>query len=80
MEGSSSRGREQMNGGRLTAWDRFVIAVADVPWGVLLALLAVGFILFGGADGLDKAVPMLTAAGLFGIGHGVHTAAKIWGR
>src|SRR5512138_2368771 len=58
-------------------WDAVVIGIADVPWGLLIAVVALGFIVFGGEDGLGKAAPMLTAAGLFGIGHGIHTAAKI---
>ena len=63
--------------GTTSKWDRFVIWSADVPWGVLIALGAVMLIALGGKDGLAKAMPLLTAAGLFGVGHGIHTAAKI---
>ena len=57
--------------------DAIVMGIADVPWGLIIAVVALGFIVFGGTDGLAKAAPMLTAAGLFGIGHGIHTAAKV---
>jgi hypothetical protein len=58
-------------------WNSWVIHVADVPWGLLIAVGAVLLILLGGKEGLAKAAPLLTAAGLFGVGHGIHTAAKI---
>jgi hypothetical protein len=64
-------------GRRLSPWDLVVLRIADIPWGLAIAASALLFIAFGGKEGLAKAGPMLTAAGLFGVGHGIHTAAKI---
>ncbi|HEY5786417.1 MAG TPA: hypothetical protein VIT65_16745 [Microlunatus sp.] len=53
-----------------------IIKVADVPVGILLAIVGIiCFILSPPQTEVGKA--LLTAAGLFGIGHGVHTAAKV---
>jgi hypothetical protein len=42
---------------------------------VLLALIAVGMIIFA-PERVEDAKALLTAAGLFGIGHGIHRVAK----
>jgi hypothetical protein len=67
---------EPTTGRRARGWNWWIIRIADVPWGLALAAIAVYFIVAGG-DGLEKGKAMLMAAGLFGIGHGIHTAAKV---
>jgi hypothetical protein len=53
-------------------YDATVDRVADFPWGILLALGGVLVLFVGGAAKVEEAKGLLTAAGLFGIGHGIH--------
>lgn len=57
---------------RTEAWfDR----IADVPWGLLLALI--GLVLLVVSPGrADASSGLWTAAGLFGVGHGIHRARR----
>jgi hypothetical protein len=52
--------------------------IADIPWGVLLVLALVALLAFGKVKGDDiQTIRALAAsAGLFGIGHGIHSGAK----
>ena len=59
-------------------WDCVIDKIADVPIGVLAfisiaALMACGVIT--GAQ-VDNAKALLTAAGLLGVGHAIHTGSK----
>lgn len=49
--------------------------LADFPWGVLAFLLILGLTAVGIIGGAD-ARGLATAAGLLGIGHGIHTGSK----
>lgn len=77
ISSEAEQGQPEPQAGRRWSWDTAVITIADVPWGLIIAIIALVLIAFGGKAGLGKAAPMLTAAGLFGIGHGIHTAAKV---
>ena len=55
-------------------WDWWILHIADVPWGLALAVVALPYLFSGNTD---QAQALLMAAGLFGIGHGVNTAAKV---
>ena len=56
-------------------WDCIFERIADIPWGVLL-LIVLGILLAFGLVRTDDIRAFATAAGLFGIGHGIHTGAK----
>ena len=56
-------------------WDRFIEVTADIPWGVLL-LLAVGVLRLFDRISAEDVRGFLTAAGLFGIGHGLGRGNK----
>jgi hypothetical protein len=58
--------------------DAFFERIADIPWGVLLVLVLVALLVFGKVKGDDiQTIRALAAsAGLFGIGHGIHSGAK----
>jgi hypothetical protein len=55
-------------------WNWWILRIADVPWGLGLAVIALPYVFLGG---IQQGQALLMAAGLFGIGHGVHTAAKV---
>jgi hypothetical protein len=55
-------------------WNWWILHIADIPWGLALAVVALPYLFLGM---VVQGQAMLMAAGLFGIGHGVHTAAKI---
>lgn len=59
--------------GRKRGWNWWILHIADVPWGLALAVVALPYLFLGG---VEQGQALLMAAGLFGIGHGVHTAAK----
>jgi hypothetical protein len=67
---------EQGNGRHESWWDVAIERIADVPWGLLLVVFAF-VVLITGWTGVEESRAILTAAGLFGIGHGIHTAAKV---
>ena len=56
-------------------WDKLIGWVADIPWGVILLIFLVGSVVFGYLQEDDLKV-FATAAGLLGVGHGIHTGAK----
>jgi hypothetical protein len=56
-------------------WDRTFERVADIPWGLVL-LLTLGLLIGFGLVQEEDVRTFATAAGLFGIGHGIHTGAK----
>lgn len=61
-------------------WDWLVIKFADIPWGYLifLILVVVGALEIDKSFTFDEYIKALaTGAGLLGLGHGVHTAAKV---
>lgn len=47
----------------------------DVPWGVLILAAVVVLVAINEISG-EEARALATAAGLLGIGHGIHTGAK----
>lgn len=55
-------------------WNWWILRIADVPWGLGLALIALPYLFLGY---VQQGQALLMAGGLFGIGHGVHTAAKV---
>jgi hypothetical protein len=57
------------------AYDRFVGRIADVPWG-LIALVVIGILDASHDISSDDVKAFASAAGLFGLGHGIHTGAK----
>jgi hypothetical protein len=69
MEGSRKRRRWS------AFWDEWIDHIADIPWGVIaffvvLILLLTGHLKAGDLTGLGS------AAGLLGVGHGIHLGAK----
>lgn len=63
---------QQANYSRYGWYDAMVDRVADFPWGIVLALGGILVLVIGGAEEVEQAKGLLTAAGLFGIGHGIH--------
>lgn len=59
----------------LDRWDRFWLRFADVPWGLIIFAIATLLTLLPEVDAADLRA-LATAAGLFGVGHGIHTGAK----
>lgn len=49
--------------------------LADVPWGVLLLAIVIGLVACHVMSG-DDARGLAPAAGLLGIGHGIHSGAR----
>jgi hypothetical protein len=47
----------------------------DVPWGVVILAVVVVLVAINEISG-EEARALATAAGLLGIGHGIHTGAK----
>jgi hypothetical protein len=58
-----------------TPWERRWDAVADVPWG-LIAFAAIATLEVAGAIAAADVTTLGTAAGLLGVGHGLHTGSK----
>ena len=81
MAGVEQGGQRVSDGGRCVghSWlDRLSDRsnrLSDVPWGVLLLALVIGLVAFHVMSG-DDARGLATAAGLLGIGHGIHSGAK----
>jgi hypothetical protein len=52
--------------------------IADIPWGVLLVLALVALLACGKVrgDDIQTVRAFAASAGLFGIGHGIHSGAK----
>ena len=59
-------------------WSRLVELVADVPWGILAFVGIILAMLFHWLtpEGVADAKALLPAAGLLGIGHGIHQGTK----
>jgi hypothetical protein len=56
-------------------WDQIFERIADIPWGVVL-LITLVILVTSGRVQADAIRTFATAAGLFGIGHGIHTGSK----
>jgi hypothetical protein len=56
-------------------FERLLDRVADVPWGLLVLIVLVVLALFDQVHA-DDIRAFATAAGLLGVGHGIHTGAK----
>jgi hypothetical protein len=56
-------------------WDTIFERSADIPWGVLL-LFVIVILMLKGSVHADDVRAFATAAGLFGLGHGIHTGSK----
>jgi hypothetical protein len=72
---------EDRFGNERWSWDWLVIKFVDVPWGYLIFF---GLALYGALKinstsftVNDYLKALATGAGLLGLGHGVHTAAKV---
>jgi hypothetical protein len=61
--------------GRQEGWDRLTGWLADIHWGVLVLTL-LGILIWWGKATAEDVRAFATAAGLLGVGHGIHTAAK----
>src|SRR4051812_14681614 len=72
---ATAPGPPEANETRHRDWDFFFERTADIPWGVLLVLVLVGLLAFGRVKGDDVQTirALATSAGLFGIGHGIHS-------
>ena len=60
------------------AWQLVVERITDVPWGIL-AFVVIVVLMFShviSSDDLANAKALLPAAGLLGIGHGIHQGSK----
>jgi hypothetical protein len=60
-------------------WDRWIDFIADVPWGVI-AFFVVLILLLTDNLAPDDITGLGTAAGLLGVGHGIHLGAKHLGQ
>jgi hypothetical protein len=60
-------------------WDRWIDRIADIPWGVI-AFIVVLILLLTHDLKADDITGLGTAAGLLGVGHGIHLGAKSLGR
>lgn len=63
------------NGRGQGAWDKTFEKIADIPWGVL-GLIALIVLAATHQVDTDELRAFATAAGLLGVGHGIHTGAK----
>jgi hypothetical protein len=59
----------------MTKWEQRWDALADVPWGMLLFAVVIVLAVLGVLHAEDVRA-LGTAAGLLGVGHGIHTASK----
>jgi hypothetical protein len=59
----------------MTHFERWIDRIADVPWGLVILVL-VGIGMLRGWLNAEDLRAFVTAAGLFGVGHGIHTASK----
>jgi hypothetical protein len=66
-------GNQQLRG--WDKWDKFIDRVADIPWALIVLFVLALLLLFDLATGEDVRA-FATAAGLLGIGHGIHTGSK----
>ncbi len=59
-------------------WESFIDHVADIPWGLIAFLIIAVLILWHvlRQQDIDNAKALLPAAGLLGVGHGLHTGSK----
>jgi hypothetical protein len=59
-------------------WECLVERIADVPWGIFAFLAILGLLLSNALNSEDvaNAKALLPAAGLLGIGHGIHQGSK----
>jgi hypothetical protein len=55
--------------------EQIFMAIADIPWGVLAFALVVLLVVTHEVKGEDLG-RLATAAGLLGVGHGIHTASR----
>ncbi len=70
-DGPSGHGSPPTGGG----WDRLLSQIADIPWGVILVAGLLGLNLTHVLQS-DDIRAFAAAAGLLGVGHGIHTGAK----
>jgi hypothetical protein len=56
-------------------WDAWMYVIADVPWGVVAFFTVLILLLTDHLSG-DDITGLGTAAGLLGVGHGIHIGAK----
>ena len=56
-------------------FERVLDRVSDVLWGLVVLIVLAGAMLFEKVNP-DDVRPFATAAGLLGVGHGIHTGAK----
>jgi len=60
---------------RWARWENRLDRAADVPWGLAALVVLAGFDM-AGLINPSELEPYATAAGLFGLGHSIHTGAK----
>ena len=58
------------------AWDKRIRQVADIPWGVVVLIVLVVLAATRLLPSSDDLRAFAAAAGLLGVGHGIHTGAK----
>jgi hypothetical protein len=64
-----------VDGGRRITWDAVIDKFVDIPWGILV-LIALVIFMATHVFQADDVRAFATAAGLLGVGHGIHTGAK----
>ena len=64
------------NGNDPDKFERCMGRVADFPWGQFVLIVLVVFFLCGKHFDTEDVRAFATAAGLLGVGHGIHTGAK----
>jgi hypothetical protein len=69
------RGQRRLVGsGR--SWNSLIARTGDISLVLLLAILGI-VVLLSSKEAVDQGKALLTAAGLFGIGHGAYTSARM---
>jgi hypothetical protein len=59
-------------------WEWVIEKVADIPWGIIVFVMIAVLMATHAikAEDINNAKALLPAAGLLGVGHGLHTGSK----
>jgi hypothetical protein len=69
------RGQRRLAGSD-RSWNSLIARTGDISLVLLLAILGI-VVLLSSKEAVDQGKALLTAAGLFGIGHGAYTSARM---
>jgi len=60
---------------QLSKWERFWSGFADLPWPLVIVAVLIYLLMIGAIDG-NAVSAAVAGAGLFAVGHGIHTGSK----